>query len=108
MRKPSAKQVTSPSSNSTKTVELLRRAYDVKKKSNERKMTIQTQKPKKMAGVKPDAELHQKASVVTAVTMNRVFNINVVTEDGRTEHEDYPHEIDLQNYPQYQERPLLQ
>ena len=31
---------------------------------------------------------------------NKVFNINVVTEDGRTQHEDYPHEIDPINYPQ--------
>jgi len=31
---------------------------------------------------------------------NRVFNINVVTEDGQTRHEDYPHEIDPTNYPQ--------
>lgn len=32
---------------------------------------------------------------------NRVFNINVVTEDGRTQHEDYPHEIDIDRYPQF-------
>jgi len=32
---------------------------------------------------------------------NKVFNINVVTEDGKTQHEDYPHEIDIAKYPQF-------
>ena len=32
---------------------------------------------------------------------NRVFNINVVTEDGKTQHEDYPHEIDMARYALY-------
>lgn len=44
-----------------------------------------------------------KSTVMTANTnanANKVFNINVVTEDGKTDHEDYPHEIDLANYPQ--------
>ena len=37
---------------------------------------------------------------VIQMSANKVFNINVVTEDGQTQHEDYPHEIDPQNYPQ--------
>ena len=36
---------------------------------------------------------------VIQMSANKVFNINVVTEDGQTQHEDYPHEIDPQNYP---------
>ena len=29
---------------------------------------------------------------------NRVYNISVVTEDNKTQHKDYPHEIDLARY----------
>ena len=32
---------------------------------------------------------------------NKIFNINVVTEDGNSQHEDYPHQIDLIKYPQF-------
>jgi len=32
---------------------------------------------------------------------NKIFNINVMTEDGQTEHDDYPHQIDLMKYPQF-------
>lgn len=88
--------------NLQQTVSLLRKAYDVNKKgpSMERKLTVQNPKLKKITGVFSDPT-HKQSVITKNAIVNKVFNINVKTEDGRTDFEDYPHEIDLQNYPQF-------
>lgn len=95
-KKSGVRQVSNPGNNSQQTVSLLRKAYDCKKKrSVDRKMTLQNPKVKKMAGVNPGSQPMKASVMTTNANINKVFNINVVTEDGRTEFEDYPHEIDL-------------
>lgn len=64
--------------------------------SRERTMTMQRKSTRKQSKLHESQQIDNLSAAETPG--NRVFNINVKTND-QTKPEDYPHEIDPENYP---------